>query len=175
MKKLFGLLVLALLFVGFQDVGAETINACVNKNNGNTRILAPNSNSEECRNSENPVNLSQNGGGNGNIMTITESIEYSIRCGPGGTTYALVQIECPNNKAIIGGFCDVDPEIPETDLPDVPVIGMSAFTNTTVTNQNGPFSNIQQIYICTLNCASGSSDAIDINGTLFGTAVCLEP
>lgn len=58
MKNLLSIIVVALLFIGAQDALAETINACVNKNNGNTRILAPDSNSEECRNSENPVSWS---------------------------------------------------------------------------------------------------------------------
>ena len=62
MKKLFVFLVVALLFVGAKDVWGgvpNIIDACVDNNNGNTRILAPNSNSEECRNSENPVSWIQ--------------------------------------------------------------------------------------------------------------------
>ena len=66
MKKLFAFLFVALLFVGVQDVWAETINACANKNNGNTRLLFPISNSEECRNSETAVSWSANGNGGGN-------------------------------------------------------------------------------------------------------------
>jgi len=64
MKKLLTLLVIGLFLTSAYEVRAESADACVNSNNGNARILYPYSNSEDCRNSENPLSLSINGNGN---------------------------------------------------------------------------------------------------------------
>jgi hypothetical protein len=63
-RNLFLFLLLFTLFsVVIDEINAqEAIDACVNSTNGNTRILAPYSNSVDCRKSENPVSLSKNVG-----------------------------------------------------------------------------------------------------------------
>ncbi len=165
MKKLFAFLFVALLFVGVQDVWAETINACVNNTNGNTRILAPNSNSEECRNNESPVSWSANGGGNGNTMTITESVSFTNFCDASNNEALSFDIECPGGKILIGRNCESDTEITN------PTVGLSIFVNDFVTS---PFSNALQKFTCQFFCFAIVPNT-DNNGTVIGTAICAEP
>jgi len=110
MKKLLSVLVVALLFVGDQEIRAETINACVNRFSGRTTILEPFSKKTQCRFWENLVTWSQNGNGG---EQPTRKIQYATGLGdPDSRDEGLVNgrildfIKTQNDTAIRISYTD---------------------------------------------------------------------
>ena len=169
MKSFICIVAIGLFFSVSQGVWGETIEACVNKSNGNTRILAPNSNSEECRNSENPVSWSQGSNGNGNIIVSSNPVPYERFCDTEENSFAIANVQCPENTVLIGSSCNVDKEIPDTGFKDIELIR-------TVANEVinfDPFTQIPERISCTLNCLNVLPDS-ELSGNLTAKALCAE-
>jgi len=136
MSNHISMILLVLLSISYLAINPDTakagvifeedgiIDACVSNRSGYTRILDPFSRSTRCHFWENPVSWNQNGGGNGDgIMVVTDSTDYTGFCSSISTNDVPLEINCPEGKILIGGDCESDIPMQDTD------IGLISLTN----------------------------------------------
>lgn len=108
--------------------------------------------------------------GPGNVITVENTLPYSITCDGGFDEDDNVTVQCPVDTYIIGGKCEIDPPAEFLDSPIVelrPLIrgygsnGIETFSTTTGSNN------------CTVSCFNAPGNQTR-GGTLTAIAVCLE-
>jgi len=118
-----------------------------------------------------------NGGGNGNIMTVTDSANYQDFCVGNENQSLEILLPCPDNKILLGGSCNVSPDIPAFDNPAPPITLNSFERSSGMSNTLDPISGtIGGRYQCGLGCnRPADPEEAEVTGLLTATAICIEP
>jgi len=106
-------------------------------------------------------------GGNGNTVTVTDSMEYVDLC-EFSSGFIMLPAICPEERILIGGRCDADIPASTEGADPITLKGAEQFV---ADNLGSSVTGIEESFTCSIICGESSNI---ISGTLTATAVCLE-
>jgi len=175
-KYLVSIFLLALTFGAIESMTAKagTMNrdetcVCIGPRSNGFNATGTRLNGTCARSQTGPFCFTEGVNGDG-IMVVTDSTDYTGFCSSISTNDIDLQINCPEGKILIGGDCESDIPMADTDVGEVNLSG--TFTGGS-SNLTESFSRIVQLWFCRLDCLAGASDGL--TGTLTAVAYCEQP